>query len=261
MPDMPISNCPSCGSNLEWNDTQIDLYCRNNLCEAQSIRKLVHFFGTIANIDGFGPKTIEKLIDNGWDTISEIYQMKYTDFQDCGYKHKTIMNLGTELEESKTRPIEPHIFLASLGIKHLGIGTAKEFCKHYKYSQILDMSDRILLGLDGFGYVKSNEIMDEVEYRMDEIFDIINIGFNIQEIKNEVKESSFTDKRLTFTGKMSGNRKEMEKHAESLGAIITGVNSKSDYLITGLNVGVNKINAAKKFGITILTEQEYKDMV
>ena len=261
MLEMPISNCPSCGSNLVWSNTGIDLFCRNQSCEAQSIRNILHFFGTIANIDGFGPKTIEKLIDNGWDTIPEIYLMQYTDFQDCGYKHQTIMNLGSELEASKERPIEPHVFLAALGIKHLGISSSKEFCKKYKYDQILDVSDRLLIELDGFGYVKSNEIMKEVEERESELFEIINIGFNTQEIENKIIESNFTGKRMTFTGKMSGNRKEMEQHAESLGAIITGVNSKSDYLITGLKVGANKINAANKFGITILTEEEYKEMI
>jgi len=236
-------------------------YCYNPLCNAKSIRNLLYFFQTMSNTDGLGPKTIEILINNGFDTIPKIYSMKYKDFQYCGYKHTTIMNLGTELEESKTRPIEPHIFLAALGIKHLGVGTAKEFCKKYKYAQILDVSDRLLLELDGFGYTKSNEIIKEVEFREEELFDIINIGFNIQKIELKVTESIFTGKRITFSGKMSGSRKEMEKNAESLGAIITGVNSKSDYLITGEKVGANKINSAKKFGITILTEQEYNEKI
>jgi len=259
--NMIPDNCPSCGGTLEFNETGVDLFCRSMSCGAQVERKLLHFFGTLSNLDGLGIKTIENLVDNGFDTIPKIYSMKYNDFEDCGYKHKTIFNLGSELESSLQRPIPDYRFLAALGISHLGIGSAKKFLEEYDIMDIFLVDREALSNIDGFGNIKSEEIFSEMNHRHSEIRDIFNLNFNIVKETIEVTESPFTDKRLTFSGKMSGNRKEMENHAKSLGAIITGVNSKSDYLIIGENVGSNKMNAAEKFGITILTEKEYMEKI
>ena len=257
----PIDHCPSCNSSLEWSENIVDLLCVNNLCEAQTSRGLIHWFGVTAVTDGFGPATIDILIENGYDTIPKIYNMQFSDFKRCGYKLKTTMNLGSELESSKSRPIPNYRFLAALGINHLGIGSAKKFLEEYDIMDIFLVDREALSNIDGFGNIKSEEIFSEMNHRHSEIRDIFNLNFNIVKETIEVTESPFTGKRLTFTGKMSGVRKEMENHAKSLGAIITGVNSKSDYLIIGENVGSNKMNAAEKFGITILTEKEYMEKI
>ncbi len=211
------TNCPSCSFPLEWNKTGIDLYCYNNNCSAKNTRKILHFFQTLNNLDGFGPKTVEHLLENKYDSIQKIYSMAYEHFQDIGYKHQTIMNLGTELEESKTRPIEPYRFIAALGINHLGIGSAKKILEYYEWHQLLDLKSDQLILIDGFGSLTSFEIVEEINSRYNEIKCIFDIGFNIKKEIVEVKESSITGKTICFTGVMKNNRKKMQEYAQSLG--------------------------------------------
>jgi len=254
------TNCPSCNYKLEWSSTQVDLFCHNPLCSAKNGRKLLHFFQSLSNLDGFGPKTIERLMENGFDTIHKIYNMKYIDFQDCGYKSKTIINLGSELELSKERPISPATFISALGIENLGHGNSKKLLEKYNvYDILFNIVTSDITSINGFGNITSTSICLELDERVKEITDIYKIDFNIkEEEKVEVKESFITGKRICFTGKSIVPRKEMQKQAEGLGAISVGsVNSKTDILVCGGKVGVNKINAAKKFGTVIYTEEEY----
>jgi DNA ligase (NAD+) len=61
---------------------------------------------------------------------------------------------------------------------------------------------------------------------------------------------------------MQGSRSEMKKHATSIGVkVSSSVSSKTDFLVIGDSVGKKKIDSAKKFGIKIITEQEYSDII
>jgi len=54
----------------------------------------------------------------------------------------------------------------------------------------------------------------------------------------------------------------MKKNAKKLGIqVASSVTGKTDYLVIGDNVGQKKIEAAEKFGLTILSERDYLAMV
>lgn len=260
--NLPI-NCPTCNYPLEWSNTGIDLFCHNISCEAKTGRNLLHFFQVIDNIDGFGPKTIENLIENGYDTLISIYNMNYNDFVCCGFGPKESFNLGSELEYSRERKIEDWKFLAALGIPHLGIGNSKTLMKIFTLDQIINSSYICITSeLDGFGEKMVYEILINLDKRQEEINNLIALNFNIVKEDNSIIESPITGQNIVFTGKMKNNRKEMEKQAESLGATIQkGVNKNTTFLVIGKKVGINKTNAATKFGTQILTENEYYDLI
>jgi len=51
----------------------------------------------------------------------------------------------------------------------------------------------------------------------------------------------------------------MQKQAKSIGIqIASSVNSKTDYLVIGQNVGQKKIEDAQKFDVKVITEQQYR---
>ena len=257
------TNCPSCESPLMWTETGVDLICNNKSCPAQNVRSILHFFRILDNLDGFGPKVVENLIYCGFDTVAKIYNMKYNDFLHCGYKSKTIINLGSELEESKKRPIENYTLLAALGIEGLGIGNSKKYCETYVYDSILKILPDKMIELEGFGEKTSDSIYNEVQNRTDEIQDIFDIGFTIvvQSAHGNI-DSPISGKAICFTGKSIVPRKQMQKQAEELGAKpVGGVNSKTDILVCGGKVGANKTNAAKKFETKVLTEEEYFELI
>ena len=79
--------------------------------------------------------------------------------------------------------------------------------------------------------------------------------------------SAIKDKNICFTGKMEqGNRSEMKAEAKTLGANVqSSVNSKTDYLVCGVDVAANskntKVLAAMKNKATILTEESYNKLI
>ena len=76
-------------------------------------------------------------------------------------------------------------------------------------------------------------------------------------------EISIEDKYIVFTGKMEeGSREEMEELAETYDAIAQRqVNSRTDILVTGKNVGKKKIEKAKALNVKIITEEEFMEMI
>jgi DNA ligase (NAD+) len=58
--------CPSCGTKLMKTETEVLLRCPNKNCFAQKRRNFYHFVSRTAfNIDGLGPKIIDRLLDEG----------------------------------------------------------------------------------------------------------------------------------------------------------------------------------------------------
>jgi DNA ligase (NAD+) len=69
-------------------------------------------------------------------------------------------------------------------------------------------------------------------------------------------------KKIIFTGKMSGSREAMKKHAKSIGIqVVSSVSAKTDYLVIGEKVGQKKIESAENFGVEILTEANYLALI
>lgn len=76
-------------------------------------------------------------------------------------------------------------------------------------------------------------------------------------------DSAFAGKTFLFTGTLSQmKRSEAEAKAEAVGGVILGgVSSKLHYLVVGEDAG-SKLEKAKKLGtVSILTEQEFLDMI
>jgi len=262
MDSLVPENCPSCNAILKWTKTNTDLICVNVSCSAQVHRSIIHFFGVIENIDGFGPSTITTLINNGYDSIEKIYKVKYNQLTMCGFGPKQSWNMMAELEGSLERPIPDYRFIAALGVNHLGMGNAKKLLEDYTVDQILfDLTVGEIIIIDGFATKTAESIYFELYENVKTILGIYELNFNIIEEKIEMIDSKLTDKRITFSGKMKRNRKAMEENAKKLGAKITGVNSKSDYLVIGEKVGQSKLNAAEKHDVKILTEQEYMEFI
>jgi len=94
------SRCPVCDTPLEWNNDF--LKCHNISCRAQIEQNISHWFKTIGNADWFGIKTIEKLVEHGFDTIEKIYAMEENDFLKTGFGPVQSKNLAESIRTSIT---------------------------------------------------------------------------------------------------------------------------------------------------------------
>ena len=80
-------------------------------------------------------------------------------------------------------------------------------------------------------------------------------------ILNETYKRTLSNKNIVFTGKLTQSRTQLEKIAEKLGAKPTGsISGKTDFLIIGTNPGKTKLDAAKKYGLQVISEELWSDI-
>jgi len=259
------NNCPSCGYQLLWDSDF--LICQNHqLCRSQNIGRIVHFFKVLANNDGFGVATIEKLFDQGVDQISKIYQLTFEALTSFGFGEKTSENLLKQLERSKIEQIEDWRFLAAFGVHRLGQGNCENLLRNYPLEEVFNLDEKSIISIDGFAEQTASDIVQGLDSIKEEFGYLYSLGFNLEKtkLKSELNNSNslLVDKKIVFTGKMSSSRDEMKKHAKSIGIkVLSSVNQSTDYLVIGENVGPKKLQFAIDNNIAVLKEDEYLKLI
>lgn len=260
-PQLPES-CPSCGSHLLWDSDH--LVCPNKSdCPAQTENTLVHFFKTLGNNDGFGPRVIEKLSNFGKKHIHEIYEIKAHQFASYGFGDKTSQNLFDQLQASKEIQVEDWRFLSAFGVSRLGGGNCEKLLQHHSIIDLFNLTAEEMVKIDGFAQISAEAIVEGLANVKEEFFKVYELGFNLaitpKESEREDSDSPIAGAVVVFTGSMQeGSRVDMEKRAKSLGAkIAKSVTGKTDYLVIGNKVGDAKVKAAKDKGVKVITEEEY----
>lgn len=261
--------CPACGHNTEIrNDNGIKtLYCPNKQCPAKNIKAFTLFVSRNAmNIDGLSEETLEKFIDVGYiREFADIYRIsRYREeiTNTSGFGEKSYDNLITSL--NKSRDVELHALIYSLGIPNIGVANAKLICKYFDndLEKIRHATVEELVKIDGIGdkmaekfteYFSDKENVEKLDRLLQEVT-----------IKNpEVNHNAQNMEGLNFvvTGSVShfANRNEVKEYIEQRGGKVTGsVTSKTNYLINNdIMSNSSKNKKAKELGIEIITEEQF----
>ena len=261
--------CPACGHNTEIrNDNGIKtLYCPNKQCPAKNIKAFTLFVSRNAmNIDGLSEETLEKFIDAGYiREFADIYRIsRYREeiTNTSGFGEKSYDNLITSL--NKSRDVELHALIYSLGIPNIGVANAKLICKYFDndLEKIRHATVEELVKIDGIGdkmaekfteYFSDKENVEKLDRLLQEVT-----------IKNpEVNHNAQNMEGLNFvvTGSVShfANRNEVKEYIEQRGGKVTGsVTSKTNYLINNdIMSNSSKNKKAKELGIEIITEEQF----
>jgi DNA ligase (NAD+) len=261
---MPVDipdNCPSCDKPLVWESDF--LMCVNHKnCPAQIIGKMAYFFKILANNDGFGIATIEKLYAHDIRSVSQIYALNIERLTAMGFGEKTSINLISQLNRSVNEQIEDWRFLAAFGVHRMGLGNCETLLKSHHLNDIFDLNLEQIANIDGFAELTAQLIVQGLISIIDEFNQLYEHGFNLETTlltKNlQTLTHELFDKKIVFTGKMSHSRDDMKKHAKSIGIkVSTAISAKIDYLVIGDKVGQKKIQDAEKFGVAVMTEVDY----
>ncbi|MGK0270570.1 MAG: DNA ligase (NAD+) [Cocleimonas sp.] len=258
--------CPSCCTHLIWESDH--LVCPNKTnCPAQTENTLVHFFKTLGNNDGFGPKVIEKLHECGIKKIHEIYALEKDLFISFGFGNKTAQNLVDQLKVSREIEIEDWRFLAAFGVSRMAGGNCEKLLRHHTLDTLIESTVSDLVEIDGFALVSAEAIVEGLANIKEELLKVRSLNFNLAITPKASDESSggtpIFGKIIVFTGSMTqGTRGDMEKEAKALGAkVAKSVTGKTSLLVTGDKVGANKINAARDKGVQVLSELDYLELI
>ena len=261
--------CPACGHNTEIrNDNGIKtLYCPNKQCPAKNIKAFTLFVSRNAmNIDGLSEETLEKFIDAGYiREFADIYRIsRYREeiTNTSGFGEKSYDNLITSL--NKSRNVELHDLIYSLGIPNIGVANAKLICKYFDndLKKIRHATVEELVQIDGIGdkmaekfteYFSDKENVEKLDRLLQEVT-----------IKNpEANHNAQNMEGLNFvvTGSVNhfANRNEVKEYIEQRGGKVTGsVTSKTNYLINNdIMSNSSKNKKAKELGIEIITEEQF----
>ena len=257
--------CPACGAHLVHEGVHI--YCENTLgCKPQMVKTIVHFAGREAmNIAGFSEKTAEQLFEKlDIRDISDLYKLEYEKLLDLDkFGPKKAQNLLDAIEKSKDCTLEA--FLYSLGIPNVGVKTAKDLVKRFESLENLEKATfEELVSVQDVGDIVARSIIEffKEERTLKVINELLSLGVNPHYEKKEVLESLFMGKTVVVTGTLENySRTSIKEKLESLGAKVSGsVSKKTDFVIAGEAAG-SKYDKAKSLGVTILSEEEFENMI
>lgn len=252
--------CPACKSELL--EVGAHLFCPNRLCVPRIVASLDHYASKNAmNIDGFSESTAEQLVQRkGVTKASDLYRLTAEDLAELdGFKTKKIGNLLTAIEKSKTPTLDAFIY--AIGVEGVGRVAAKDLAARFKSMENLQNATlEELLALENVGEITANAIL---AYFSDEI--------NVAELSalqeagvcptwsEERKEGIFSGESVVLTGTLSGyKRSEAQKLIEERGGVCqSSVTAKTTLVLAGEEAG-SKLEKARKLGIRIIDEAEFK---
>lgn len=258
--------CPVCGTTLVQEPDGVVYYCNNISCPAQIQRRIEHFASRDAvDIEGLGEALVKALLEkNLISSIADIYDLDYSTVAQLEKQgEKSAENLKQAIESSKTQKF--HKILFGLGIRYVGAKTARILATHYgTIKELMQADEESLLGIHEIGEkIASSVVSFFADQQSQEIITLLlDAGVQMQ-AKEVVQDNRLDGKRFLVTGSLQGyTRNGIKEEIERLGGkTVSAVSGKLDYLIVGEKPG-SKLKKAQELGtVTILTEEEFREMI
>ncbi len=264
------ANCPVCASILEKQPEEAAWRCININCPVQVAERMIHYVSKDAmDIRNFGAANIQKFYELG--ILSDIPSIYHIDWEKVrglgGFGDKSISNIQTAIEQSKQQPLNRLIY--GLGIRFVGETTAKTLANAVtNIKDLYNWNKEQLSALEDIGPKVATSVTDffQREENREMIRKLEASGVNLINYKKEQTgggDSALSGKTFLFTGTLSQfKRSDAEAMVEEKGgSILGGVSAKLNYLVVGEDAG-SKLEKAKKLGtVSILTEQEFLDLI
>lgn len=268
-PTKYITHCPECQTELVRSEGEANHFCPNFYgCPPQIIGRIQHFITRKAmDIDGLGGETVALLYNAGLVTnYADLYELKKEQIIPLErMAEKSAENLINGIEKSKSIPFERVLY--ALGIRYVGETVAKKLAKHYKSIDAIaqaSIMDLILV----------DEIGDKIAQSVVQFFENQENIRIIDRLKQYGVQLESGDEATLVSEKLKGktfvvsgvfeiySRDELKKAIEDNGGKVgSSISSKTDYVIAGDNMGPSKLEKANQLKITIISENDFKQMI
>ncbi len=286
--DMTPQICPCCGQPTRTYSRAGDkgrivetLHCDNPECGSRVLQRFVHFAEKKAmNIRGLSEATLDQLIQLGaLKTYQDLYHLdRYRDeiIEMEGFGEKSYENLIASINESRSTTFVR--FVVAMDIPLIG-RTASRILDGHFHGNLRELE---LTALDRFDFICLEGIGDIMSSNIHEWFrnsDHLLLWRGLQKElhfengldakasgeennMNGTNNNTFAGCTIVATGKLENfTRDGINARIISLGATPgSSVTKKTDYLICGEKAG-NKLAKAQQLGITVLTEQQFLEMI
>jgi DNA ligase (NAD+) len=263
--EMP-THCPICGSAVVRLEDEVVPRCVGLSCAAKLKESIVHFASKRAmDIEGLGDKTVDQLVERGLiKDIGDLYGLTKEDVLKLDrLADKSASNLIAAIERSKQTTVPR--FLYALGIRHVGEHVADVLARQYsdwqdlqhasfeELQSIHEIGPRIAQSIVVFFQDSGNQAVLEKFHRS---------GVRAMPLERPASDQALRGKTLVFTGELQTyTRAEAKRLVEARGGRVTSSVSRStSYVVAGADTG-SKLDQARKFGVSVLTEDEFQALL
>ena len=258
--------CPVCGAPAVREPGESAIRCTGIECSAKALRNIVHFASKDGmDIDGLGYKIVEQLLEKKLiKDIADIYSLTIDDIASLKKNGKKFAeNLINAINESKNRDLEN--LISAFGIRHVGKKLAKVLAKKYgTLENIMDATAESLSMKDDIGEIIADSIYNffKEEQTLDLIKRLKEAGVNTNHLLEMSEDNRFEGKTFVLTGALSKySRDQASEIIEKFGGkTSSSVSKKTSYVLAGEDAG-SKLDKAQKLGVTIISEQEFEEMI
>ncbi|HAW95077.1 MAG TPA: DNA ligase [Phycisphaerales bacterium] len=258
-PIEPPATCLECAGVVEQEGPK--LYCTNPECAGQFRERLKWFVGRgQMDIDGFGEKLVDQLLDAGLVShFADLFRLNRDDLLALERMGETSAdNLLAALDEARGRGLAR--VLAGLGIRHIGTSASKILAGAFADADALLAAEEVELeALPDFGAITAKALHDYLasDSARSTFSLLAEVGVSLESERGGVVDESsvFSGQVVVITGTLEGfKRSELSERLETLGAKVTGsVSAKTTLLIAGEKAG-SKRAKAESLGVEIWEE-------
>ena len=247
-------------------------------CPYQKVQHLMLFVSRRAfDIEGLGEKQIELFFEKDWvKEPADIFTLerKHRDqlLEEEGFGETSVRNLFNAIETRRSIALDRFIY--ALGIRQVGETTALALARgygswkafHEAGLKVAKGDEETIAEMDALDQIGDTVIRAVAAYFGEShnrgIVERLTKEVKMLDAEKPKKDTAIAGKTVVFTGALEKmTREEAKAQAERLGAKAAGsVSKKTDYVVAGPGAG-SKLADAKKFGVTVLTEDEWLKLI
>ncbi|WP_299440500.1 NAD-dependent DNA ligase LigA [uncultured Aquimarina sp.] len=270
IPTEYISSCPECETELIRKEGEAQHYCPNVYgCPPQIIGRIQHYISRKAlDIEGLGGETVALLVkENLITNYADLYDLKKEQVIPLErMAEKSAENLIEGIAKSKEIPFERVLF--GLGIRYVGETVAKKLAKHYKtIDAIITATEEELVNVDEIGIKIAQSVREFFDSESNKVLvnRLVAYGVQLQVSAEKLANQTDTLKGQIFV--VSGvfekvSRNELKKLIEDNGGkVSSSISSKTTYVVAGANMGPSKLEKANKLEVTIISEDDFLNLI
>ncbi len=258
---------PECGNGGEIERRSGEAAYRCVSLDSDHIRRLrlYHLVSREGfNIDGIGPKVIDALVETGaLQQSADLFMLKKEDFLKLPlFKDRAADNAIASI--AAARRVSLARFLYALGIDGVGSETARVLARVFgSLDQLQAASSEQLQAVYGLGETIAVSISDwfaDPQNRLE--VQALEKVVDIEVVADTNTSSSLAGYSFVVTGTLEQFTRDEIKSAirAAGGEVKSSVSKKTNYLIAGSDPG-SKFSQAKECDVTILSEQEFIDLL
>ena len=265
-----IRRCPECGAELVRFEGEAAWYCPNDShCPPQIKGRIEHFVSRRAmNIDTLGPETIDDYYNRGLvHDIADLYDLSVDQLNGAhGERQRSASKTIQAIADSRQVPFERVLF--ALGIRFVGEQMAKTLARAFKSMDALaaaSLDD--LLQVGGVGQAIAESVIrwfqDADNIFLLERLRAHGLQFQLSEEALAAQSDRLQGQSIVISGVFAHHSRDeykalIEQHG---GKNVGSISKKTSFILAGDNMGPAKLEKAQKLGITILSEDQFLEMI